>query len=83
VRGQPSPPAYAVDADWHRRLHHQLGQPWPCDRDLFVHDSGHTERMMLFELQRAWPAIDRGAIAAEDGTALFGIALKDVERPRH
>jgi hypothetical protein len=39
--------------------------------------------MMLFELQRAWPAIDRGAIAAEDGTALFGIALKDVERPRH
>jgi hypothetical protein len=239
VRGQPSPTAYAVDADWHRRLHDQLGQPWPCDRaaefealwtrvledahahgvslgrstyggwddgdrafaqaiwcligalkpgkvvetgvahgvttrvilealerlgsgrlwsidlpaldsglrgsiaiavpdslrerwtyisgtsrrrlpgllstigpiDLFVHDSSHTERNMLFELQRAWPAIARGAIVAddvqqspafarfsqslaaaqarayvapaEDGKALFGIALKDVERPTH
>jgi hypothetical protein len=69
---------------------------------LFVHDSSHTERNMLFELTRAWPALGRGAIIADDvqqsaafqkfvttaavqnayvveaddGSALFGIALK-------
>lgn len=59
-----------------RRLPGLLSQSWPID--LFVHDSSHTERDMLFELERAWPAIGRGAIVADDGGALFGIALKDV-----
>ena len=85
-----------------RRLPGLLSEVGPID--LFVHDSSHTERNMLFELQRAWPAIERGAIVAddvqqspafarftasieaakaayvapaEDGRALFGIALKD------
>jgi hypothetical protein len=85
-----------------QRLPGLLSQIGPIG--LFIHDSSHTERNMLFELQRAWPAIDRGAIVAddvqqsrafarfaqsragarayvapaEDGKALFGIALKDV-----
>ena len=34
--------------------------------DLFIHDSGHTERNMLFELRQAWPAISRGVLVADD-----------------
>jgi predicted O-methyltransferase YrrM len=35
--------------------------------DLFVHDSMHTERNVLFELERVWPALtDHGAIVVDD-----------------
>jgi Methyltransferase domain len=34
--------------------------------DLFVHDSSHTTRNLLFELERAWSAMRRGAIVADD-----------------
>jgi len=34
--------------------------------DMFIHDSSHTRRNMLFELRQAWPALDRGAIVADD-----------------
>jgi len=70
--------------------------------DLFVHDSSHTTRNLHFELERAWGAMRRGAVladdierneafgkfmrarpdvptfvaAADDGVAMFGIALK-------
>jgi hypothetical protein len=33
---------------------------------LFVHDSSHTERKMLFEFRQAWPAMSCGAIVADD-----------------
>jgi hypothetical protein len=34
--------------------------------DLFVHDSSHTTRNLGFELERAWGALRRGAIVADD-----------------
>ncbi len=34
--------------------------------DLFVHDSSHTTRNLRFELERAWSALRRGAIVADD-----------------
>jgi hypothetical protein len=34
--------------------------------DLFVHDSSHTTRNLRFELERAWRAIGRGAVIADD-----------------
>jgi hypothetical protein len=34
--------------------------------DLFVHDSSHTTRNLRFELERAWSAMRRGAIVADD-----------------
>jgi hypothetical protein len=83
-----------------RRLPGLLAEIGPID--LFVHDSSHTERNIVFELGLAWPAIVRGAIvaddihqsrgfarfaagvpagdtlvvAADDGGAQFGVALK-------
>jgi predicted O-methyltransferase YrrM len=39
----------------------QLGQI-----DLFVHDSSHTTRNTRFEIERAWGAMRRGAIVADD-----------------
>lgn len=47
-----------------RRLPKLLAGLTPID--LFVHDSSHTERNVLFELHQAWPAITRGAIVADD-----------------
>jgi predicted O-methyltransferase YrrM len=47
-----------------RRLPKLLSEIAPID--LFVHDSSHTERNVLFELTRAWPALRRGAIVADD-----------------
>ena len=34
--------------------------------DLFVHDSSHTARNLCFELERAWGALHRGAVVADD-----------------
>jgi Methyltransferase domain len=34
--------------------------------DLFVHDSSHTTRNVRFELERAWSAMRRGALVADD-----------------
>lgn len=34
--------------------------------DLFVHDSSHTERNVLFELHQAWGAMASGAVVADD-----------------
>ncbi len=34
--------------------------------DLFVHDSSHTTRNTTFELERAWNAMGRGALVADD-----------------
>ena len=34
--------------------------------DLFVHDSSHTTRNLRFELERAWGAMRKGAIVADD-----------------
>jgi Methyltransferase domain len=34
--------------------------------DLFVHDSSHTTRNLRFELERAWGAMRRGALVADD-----------------
>jgi hypothetical protein len=34
--------------------------------DLFVHDSSHTTRNVRFELERAWGALRKGAIVADD-----------------
>lgn len=34
--------------------------------DLFVHDSSHTTRNVRFELERAWGAMRKGAIVADD-----------------
>jgi predicted O-methyltransferase YrrM len=34
--------------------------------DLFVHDSSHTTRNLHFELERAWSALRRGAVVADD-----------------
>ncbi len=34
--------------------------------DLFVHDSSHTTRNLRFELERAWSALGRGALVADD-----------------
>jgi Methyltransferase domain len=47
-----------------RRLPKLLAEIGPID--LFVHDSSHTERNIVFELEQAWPAIGRGAIVADD-----------------
>jgi Methyltransferase domain len=55
-----------------RRLPDLLAHLGPID--LFVHDSSHTERNILFELQRAWPAIPRGAIVADDVQQSDGFA---------
>ncbi len=30
ARGSPTGHEYAADSEWHRRLHEQLGLPWPC-----------------------------------------------------
>jgi len=77
--------------------------------DLFVHDSSHTTRNVRFELERAWGALQRGAVLADDierndgfgdfldaraqtpglvaraddGVALFGIALKGLGESGH
>ncbi len=77
--------------------------------DLFVHDSSHTTRNVRFELERAWSALPRGAVLADDierndgfgdfvdarpqtpslvaraddGVALFGIALKGLDGHGH
>jgi Methyltransferase domain len=61
-----------------RRLPKLLRQIGPVD--LFVHDSSHTERNILFELRQAWPALRRGAIVADDvhqspGFARFAAGL--------
>jgi Methyltransferase domain len=61
-----------------RRLPKLLNEIGPVD--LFVHDSSHTERNILFELQQAWPAIRRGAVVADDvhqsrGFARFAATL--------
>ena len=63
-----------------RRLPKLLAQAGPID--LFIHDSSHTERNILFELRQAWPAIGRGAIIADDvqqsaGFARFASGLPD------
>jgi hypothetical protein len=55
-----------------RRLPKLLRELGPVD--LFVHDSSHTERNILFELQHAWPAIRRGAIVADDVQQSAGFA---------
>ncbi len=34
--------------------------------DLFVHDSSHTARNLRFELERAWGALRKGAVVADD-----------------
>jgi predicted O-methyltransferase YrrM len=34
--------------------------------DLFVHDSSHTTRNLRFELERAWGAMRKGAVVADD-----------------
>ncbi len=34
--------------------------------DLFVHDSSHTARNLRFELGRAWGALGKGAVVADD-----------------
>jgi hypothetical protein len=47
-----------------RRLPGLLADVGPVD--LFVHDSSHTERNVRFELDRAWDAIRRGAVVADD-----------------
>lgn len=47
-----------------RRLPKLLSEIAPID--LFIHDSSHTERNVFFELTRAWPALGRGAIVADD-----------------
>ena len=61
-----------------RRLPKLLREIGPVD--LFVHDSSHTERNIVFELEQAWPAIRRGAIVADDihqspGFAKFAAGL--------
>ena len=61
-----------------RRLPKLLNEIGPID--LFVHDSSHTERNILFELRQALPAIQRGAIVADDihqsaGFAKFAAGL--------
>ena len=61
-----------------RRLPILLNEIGPID--LFVHDSSHTERNILFELRQAWPAMQRGAIVADDihqsaGFAKFAAGL--------
>lgn len=43
------------------RLLRELGEI-----DLFVHDSSHTTRNVRFELERAWGALRRGAVIADD-----------------
>jgi hypothetical protein len=34
--------------------------------ELFVHDSSHTTRNLSFELERAWEAMGKGALVADD-----------------
>jgi Methyltransferase domain len=63
-----------------RRLPKLLSQIGPIE--LFVHDSSHTERNILFELRRAWAATDRGVVVADDvhqnaGFAKFTAALPE------
>jgi len=42
--------------------------------ELFVHDSSHTTRNLRFELERAWSAMQKGALVADDieRNAAFG-----------
>lgn len=61
-----------------RRLPKLLSDIGPIG--LFVHDSSHTERNILFELREAWPTIDNGAAVADDvqqspGFARFAASL--------
>jgi hypothetical protein len=55
-----------------RRLPKLLDEIGPVD--LFVHDSSHTERNILFELRQAWPAVRRGALVADDVHQSAGFA---------
>ena len=55
-----------------RRLPKLLRRIGPVD--LFVHDSSHTERNIVFELEQAWPAIGRGAVVADDVHQSAGFA---------
>jgi hypothetical protein len=34
--------------------------------DLFIHDSEHSERNMLFEYEQAWPKISSGGLLLSD-----------------
>jgi predicted O-methyltransferase YrrM len=49
--------------------------------DLFVHDSSHTRRNVLFELGTAWAAIRRGAVVADDVEQNAGFASFGSEHP--
>jgi hypothetical protein len=40
--------------------------------DLFIHDSLHSERNVMFELQRAWAAMPKGAVVVDDVDANWG-----------
>lgn len=62
-----------------KRLPKLLGEIAPID--LFVHDSSHTERNILFELEAAWPAITRGAVVADDVQQSPGFARFAAPRP--
>lgn len=55
-----------------RRLPRLLEEIPPID--LFVHDSSHTERNILFELKTAWAAIRRGVVVADDVNQSAGFA---------
>ena len=54
--------------------------------DLFIHDSEHTTRTMMFEFETAWPALRSGGILLADNidtnTAFFDFA-RQVKRQPH
>ena len=44
--------------------------------DLFIHDSLHSERNVLFELNRTWPMLGpKGALVVDDVDANWGFRL--------
>jgi hypothetical protein len=55
-----------------RELPKLLSQIAPID--IFIHDSSHTERNILFELEQAWGSIREGAAIADDVQQSAGFA---------
>ena len=62
-----------------RELPKLLSQIAPID--IFVHDSSHTERNILFELEQAWGAIQEGAAVADDVQQSAGFARFAAQLP--
>lgn len=58
-RGHP----YTVAMDWHRRLHEQLGAPWPC---AWTSDFEHLWTQVAEEVRKAGVLLGRGTYGGWD-----------------